>query len=59
VKSRTVFGIGVADCPIICSSKLQFDVATSTMAAEFNPSSMSMIGVKSSRNNETLINYFI
>ena len=42
VKSRTGFVICVANCPIIWSSKLQTDIATSTMEAEYNALSMAM-----------------
>jgi hypothetical protein len=42
VKSRTGFVICVADCPVIWSSKLQTDIATSTMEAEYNGMSISM-----------------
>jgi len=42
VKSRTGFVICVADCPVIWSSKLQTDIATSTMEAEYNGMSTSM-----------------
>jgi hypothetical protein len=42
VKSRTGFVICVADCPVIWSSKLQTDIATSTMEAEYNGLSLSM-----------------
>jgi len=42
VKSRTGFVICAADCPVIWSSKLQTDIATSTMEAEYNGFSMSM-----------------
>jgi hypothetical protein len=34
VKSRTGFAICVANCPVIWSSKLQGDIATSTMETE-------------------------
>ncbi|KAG7349585.1 reverse transcriptase RNA-dependent DNA polymerase [Nitzschia inconspicua] len=36
VKSRTGFAICVANCPVIWSSKLQGDIATSTMEAEYS-----------------------
>ena len=45
VKSRTGFAICVANCPIIWVSKLQPDIATSTMEAEYNALSMAMKSV--------------
>jgi hypothetical protein len=42
VKSRTGFVICISNCPIIWSSKLQTDIALSTMEAECNALSMSM-----------------
>jgi Reverse transcriptase (RNA-dependent DNA polymerase) len=42
VKSRTGFVIFVANCPVIWSSKLQGDIATCTMEAEYNALSISM-----------------
>jgi hypothetical protein len=42
VKSRTGFVICISGCPVIWSSKLQTDIATSTMEAEYNGLSMSM-----------------
>jgi hypothetical protein len=42
VKSRTGFVICISNCPIIWSSKLQTDIALSTMEAEYNTLSMSM-----------------
>jgi hypothetical protein len=42
VKSRTGFAICVANCPVIWSSKLQGDIATSTMEAEYSALSMTM-----------------
>jgi hypothetical protein len=42
VKSRTGFVICLAGCPVIWSSKLQSDIATSTMEAEYNALSLSM-----------------
>jgi hypothetical protein len=42
VKSRTGFAICVANCPVIWSSKLQGDIATSTMEAEYTALSMAM-----------------
>jgi hypothetical protein len=42
VKSRTGFVICISDCPVIWTSKLQTDIATSTMEAEYNALSLSM-----------------
>jgi len=42
IKLRTRFIICVADCPVIWSSKLQTDIATSMMEAEYNGMSMAM-----------------
>jgi hypothetical protein len=42
VKSRTGFTICIANCPVIWSSKLQGDIATSTMEAEYSALSMAM-----------------
>jgi hypothetical protein len=42
VKSRTGFVICLADCPVIWSSKLQGEIATSTMEAEYSALSSSM-----------------
>jgi len=42
IKSRTGFIICVANRPVIWSSKLQTDIATSTMEAEYNGMSMAM-----------------
>jgi Reverse transcriptase (RNA-dependent DNA polymerase) len=42
VKSRTGFAICVANCPVIWSSKLQGDIATSTMEAEYSALSTAM-----------------
>jgi hypothetical protein len=42
VRSRTGFVIFVADCPVFWQSKLQTDIATSTMEAEYNVLSMVM-----------------
>jgi hypothetical protein len=42
VKSRTGYAICVANCPVIWSSKLQGDIATSTMEAEYSALSMAM-----------------
>jgi len=42
VKLRSGFVICVPDCPVIWSSKLQTDIATSTMEAEYNGMSMAM-----------------
>jgi Reverse transcriptase (RNA-dependent DNA polymerase) len=45
VKSRTGFSICVANCPVIWSSKIQVDIATSTMEAEYNALSAAMKSV--------------
>ena len=42
VKSRTGFVISISGCPVIWSSKLQSDIAGSTMEAEYNALSMAM-----------------
>jgi hypothetical protein len=42
VKSRTGFVIFLMDCPVIWQSKLQTDIATSTMEAEYNALAMAM-----------------
>ncbi len=42
VKSRTGFIIFIQSCPVFWMSKLQTDVATSTMESEYNAFSMSM-----------------
>jgi hypothetical protein len=42
LRSRTGFVIFVADCPVSWQSKLQTDIATSTMEAEYNAVSMAM-----------------
>jgi hypothetical protein len=42
VKSRTGFAICVANCPVVWSSKLQGDIATSTMEAEYTALSTAM-----------------
>jgi len=42
VKSRTGFVIFISNCPVIWSSKLQSDIATSTMEAEYNALSIAM-----------------
>jgi hypothetical protein len=42
VKSRTGFVVCISDCPVIWSSKLQMDITTSTMEAEYNALSLSM-----------------
>ena len=42
VKSRTGFVICISNCPVIWSSKLQTDIATSTMEAEYNGLSLCM-----------------
>ena len=45
VKSRTGFAICIANCPIVWTSKLQPDIATSTMEAEYNALSTAMKSV--------------
>jgi hypothetical protein len=42
VKSRTGFALCIADCPVIWASKLQSDIALSTMEAEYNALSMAL-----------------
>ncbi len=42
VKSRTGFAICLANCPVIWSSKLQMEIATSTMEAEYSALSYAM-----------------
>jgi hypothetical protein len=42
MKSRTGFVICISNCPVIWSSKLQTDIATSTMEAEYNGLSLCM-----------------
>jgi hypothetical protein len=42
VKSRTGFAICLANCPVIWSSKLQTEIATSTMEAEYSALSFAM-----------------
>jgi hypothetical protein len=42
VRSRTVFVIFVANCPVFWQSKLQTDIVTSTMEAEYTALSMAM-----------------
>ena len=42
VKSRTGFVLCIADCPVIWASKLQSDIALSTMEAEYNALSMAL-----------------
>jgi len=42
VKSRTGFAICIANCPVIWASKLQTDIAMSTMEAEYNALSTAM-----------------
>ena len=42
VKSRTGYVINLAECPVIWVSKLQSDIALSTMEAEYNALSMAM-----------------
>ena len=45
VKSRTGFAICIANCPVIWQSKLQSDIATSTMEAEYTALSVAMKSV--------------
>jgi Reverse transcriptase (RNA-dependent DNA polymerase) len=45
VKSRTGFVISISGCPVILSSKLQGDIAGSTMEAEYNALSSAMRAV--------------
>ena len=45
VKSHTSFAFCIANCPIIWTSKLQPDIATSTMEAEYNALSTAMKSV--------------
>jgi hypothetical protein len=42
VKSRTGFVLCIADCPVVWASKLQTDIALSTMEAEYNALSMAL-----------------
>jgi hypothetical protein len=42
VKSRTGFAICIANCPVIWSSKLQSEIATSTMESEYSALSSTM-----------------
>jgi hypothetical protein len=42
IKSWTGFVICISDCPVIWSSKLQTDIATSTIEAEYNGLSLCM-----------------
>jgi hypothetical protein len=42
VKSRTGYVICIMNCPVFWASKLQTDIATSTMEAEYNAFSMAM-----------------
>jgi hypothetical protein len=42
VKSRTGFVIFIMDCPVVWTSKLQTDIATSTMESEYNSLSIAM-----------------
>jgi hypothetical protein len=42
VKSRAGFIIFVANCPVFWQSKLQYDVATSTIESEYSAMSMAM-----------------
>jgi hypothetical protein len=50
VKSRTGFIIVVANCPVFWKSKLQSDVATSTIESEYNATTMAMRDVLSLKN---------
>ena len=50
VKSRTGFVISIAGCPVVWSSKLQQDIATSTMMSEYTALSMAMREVIPLRN---------
>ena len=45
VKSRTGFTLCIANCPVIWTSKLQTDIATSTMEAEYSALSLAMKSV--------------
>ena len=45
MKSHTGFAICIANCPVIWTSKLQPDIATSTMEAEYNALSTAMKSV--------------
>ena len=45
VKSRTGYVLCICDCPIVWVSRLQSDIATSTMEAEYNALSMAMKGL--------------
>ena len=45
VESHTSFAICIANCPIIWTSKLQPDITTSTMEAEYNVLSTAMKSV--------------
>jgi hypothetical protein len=45
VKSRTGYIIFIADCPVLWVSRLQTDIATSTMEAEYSALSTAMIDV--------------
>jgi hypothetical protein len=42
VKSRTGYVIFIADCPVLWVSRLQTDIATSTMEAEYSALSTAM-----------------
>jgi hypothetical protein len=42
VKSRTGYVIFMMDCPVVWVSKLQSDIATSTMESEYNSLSIAM-----------------
>ena len=45
VKSRTGFAICISDCPVVWISKLQHEIALSTMEAEYNALSYAMRSV--------------
>ena len=45
VKSRTGYFLRIADCPMIWASKLQTDIALSTMEAEYNALSAALKGL--------------
>ena len=42
VKSRTGYAISICGCPVVWVSRLQTDIATATMEAEYNALSMAM-----------------
>ena len=45
VKSRTGYVLLICGCPVVWVSRLQSDIATSTMEAEYNALSMAMEGL--------------